>query len=168
MADKKIVIGANFRAHIVAGSLGVVTDTRYVMCYWPALNEPVALFADGSSGMEVQGPPTPRNVLFPPDTVFLPVLVNDARLGEPPRWRETDVPTKGDCFFVRRKVMQQVSEDRQHVCEIEVEPGLVRLVTYSKPDTFEKEVDVVDGLTLAEAAERTGKVKAFAHLVGKR
>jgi hypothetical protein len=67
------------------GGLGIVTNTRYVRCFWPRLDRPTALFAAGSSGIEVQGPPTPRNVVFPPDTVFLN-------------------GTRGDCFFLREKV----------------------------------------------------------------
>jgi hypothetical protein len=69
----------------VVGSMGVVKDTRYVRCFWPRLDQPTALFAEGSSGIEVEGPPTPRNVIFPPDTVFL---------GN----------TYGNCFFLRDKV----------------------------------------------------------------
>ena len=168
MSDRAIVTAANLRAHAAPGSMGVVTNTRYVMCYWPSLDEPVALFADGSAGIEVQGPPTPRNVLFPPDTLFLPVLINDAKLGEPPQWRETGVPTKGDCFFVRRSEVQQVSEDREHVRAVEVEPGLVRQVAYSKPETVARLVDVLEDLTLAEAVERVGQTNAFERIVGKR
>jgi len=59
------------------------------------------LFAEGSSGLEVQGPPTPRNVVFPPDTVFLLIEINDAQVGAPHRWRKTDIATKPDSFFVR-------------------------------------------------------------------
>lgn len=60
------------------GSMGVVKDTRYIRCFWPVLDQPVALFAEGSSGIEVEAPPTPRNVLFPPGTVFLNGTRDDA------------------------------------------------------------------------------------------
>lgn len=72
----KVIIGTNLTTFTKPGSMGVVNDTRYVRCYWPSLDNPVALFAEGSSGIEVQGPPTPRNVVFPEGTVFLPILVN--------------------------------------------------------------------------------------------
>ena len=52
------------------GSMGVVNDARFVRCFWPRFNAPVAIFAPGSSGITVMGPPLPRNVVFPPDTVF--------------------------------------------------------------------------------------------------
>lgn len=68
------IIGARLQRFATAGALGVVTDTRYVHCFWPHLDRPVALFAAGSSGIEVMGPPTPRNVVFPADTVFLEYL----------------------------------------------------------------------------------------------
>lgn len=54
-----------------AGSLGVVKDKTYTNCVWPFLEQPTALFATGSSGIKVQGPPTPRNVIFPAGTVAL-------------------------------------------------------------------------------------------------
>jgi hypothetical protein len=59
------------------GSAGVVTDTHFIRCFWPRLTEPTRIFAEGSSGLVVQGPPTPRNVIFPDDTVF-PEVVADA------------------------------------------------------------------------------------------
>jgi hypothetical protein len=57
------------QAHDQPGSMGVVTNARYINCYWPALYEPAVLFAPGSSGISVLGR-TPRNVLFPAGTVF--------------------------------------------------------------------------------------------------
>ena len=65
-----IVIGARFQGFDQPGSMGVVNGVRYIRCFWPKLDRPTALFADGSSDIVVQGPPTPRNVVFPPDTVF--------------------------------------------------------------------------------------------------
>lgn len=82
MADKIIISGARLQAYGKPGSMGVVTDTHYKNCHWPKLDQPTALFAEGSSGLVIEGPPTPRNVLFPPDTVFAE-------------------GTRGDCFFLR-------------------------------------------------------------------
>lgn len=55
--------------HRITGPLGIVTDTRFVRCYWPKLDEPTRLFSDGSKGIEVLG--SARNVWFPDDTVWL-------------------------------------------------------------------------------------------------
>jgi len=140
------IVGARLQQFTAPGSMGVVTDTRYVGCYWPRLDEPVALFAAGSSGIEVQGPPTPRNVIFPSGTVFLPVRVNDASVGEPPRWRDTTIPTRSDCFFRRTREMQDVVEEQSTKRTIEVEPGLTREVEYMRPVTVRKEVDVIEEL----------------------
>ena len=63
-----VIIGGDFRAFSTPGSMGVVTDTRYIFCYWPALEKPVSLFADGSSGIHVLG--SSRNIVFPAGTVF--------------------------------------------------------------------------------------------------
>lgn len=49
--------------------MGVVTNTRFVRCYWPKLDRPTRLFAEGSRGIEVLG--SARNVWFPDDTVWL-------------------------------------------------------------------------------------------------
>ncbi len=50
-------------------SMGVVTDALFISCYWPKLDRPTRIFADGSSGIRVMGR-TPRNVWFPDDVVF--------------------------------------------------------------------------------------------------
>ena len=52
-------------------SMGVVRDVLFVNCYWPKLDSPTCIFADGSSGIQVMGR-TPRNVWFPDDVEFLP------------------------------------------------------------------------------------------------
>ena len=112
MAD---AVGLNFFTRTAKGSMGVVKNTRYVRCHWPRLNQPTALFADGSSGIEVQGPPTPRNVVFPDDTVFLPVVVNDGTI-HTPLWRITDITTKSDCFFTVKKLsLDDADEQTVHV-----------------------------------------------------
>jgi hypothetical protein len=66
----QIVIGARLQAFTTTGSMGRVTDVHYIRCYWPQLDEPVALFAPGSNQIIVEGPPIPRNVIFPGGTVF--------------------------------------------------------------------------------------------------
>lgn len=50
-------------------TMGVVNDVTFILCYWPALDYPVKLFDEGSSGIKVLG--SARNVIFPEDTVFL-------------------------------------------------------------------------------------------------
>lgn len=82
MAD---VVGARLQRFNTRGSMGVVTNTRYIRCFWPVPSRPTRLFAEGSSGIEVEGPPTPRNIIFPPGTVFLN-------------------GTRGDCFFRGRRI----------------------------------------------------------------
>lgn len=49
--------------------MGIVKDVRYIHCYWPKLDRPTRIFAEGSSGVRVLGR-TPRNVWFPDDVVF--------------------------------------------------------------------------------------------------
>lgn len=88
------VVNARLYEFNTPGSLGVVKDTVYRRCYWPSLDQPTALFAEGSAGIQVEGPPTPRNVIFPPDTVFLDRILEDG--GAP-------IPTRGDCFFLRER-----------------------------------------------------------------
>ena len=93
------IVGARLYAFSASGSMGVVTDTIYRRCFWPRLTKPCAIFAEGSSGIQVEGPPTPRNVVFPDDTVFI---------GN----------TKGDCFFFRddKDIVEiSVAETRQLV-----------------------------------------------------
>ena len=64
-------VGVRLQRFNTPGAMGLVNGARYIKCFWPVLDRPVMLFAPGSSGIEVMGPPTPRNVVFPPDTVFL-------------------------------------------------------------------------------------------------
>lgn len=73
----EVVIGKRLYDWDGPGKAGVVTDTHFIRCFWPRLTEPTRIFAPGSSGLIVQGPPTPRNVVFPDDTVF-PDIVTDA------------------------------------------------------------------------------------------
>lgn len=79
-AARVTITGKRFQNFTEPESMGVVTDTTYVRCFWPVSAEPLEIFAPGSSGIIVEGPPTPRNILFPDDTVF----VNG---------------TRPDCFF---------------------------------------------------------------------
>lgn len=61
----------NVVARRIGPTPGVVTNTRFVRCFWPQFDLPTKLFAEGSSGLVVIGPPTPRNIVFPADTEFL-------------------------------------------------------------------------------------------------
>jgi len=133
------------------GSLGVVVNVTYRQCYWPALDEPVALFAEGSSGIQVQGPPTPRNVIFPEDTVFLPLLSSDGR--------ELEFLTRSDCFYKRTKEVQEVIEDVLVEREIEVEDGIIHKVEYVKPVVLNKEVEVTRELSVKAAKKHAASRK---------
>lgn len=64
-----LAIGIRMQGFAQPGSAGVVTDTLFVNCYWPKLDRPTRIFAEGSSGIRVMGT-TPRNVWFPDDIVF--------------------------------------------------------------------------------------------------
>lgn len=107
MTDKQIISDFNFpldfkkRGKVAGPGTVKAQNVRFVRALWPNFDQPTKLFTDDSSGLEIQGPPTPRNIIFPRDTVFLPVIVNRAAFGEPPRWEVTDIPTKYDCYFVR-------------------------------------------------------------------
>ena len=65
-----LAIGIRMQGFTQPGSAGVVTDTLFVNCYWPKLDRPTRIFADGSSGIKVMGT-TPRNVWFPDDVEFM-------------------------------------------------------------------------------------------------
>lgn len=80
MAD---VVGAKLQRFNTPGSLGVVKDTRFLGCFWPVMDAPFSPFAEGSEGIHVDGPPTPRNIIFPPGTTFGP------RAGTPKYFRVT-------------------------------------------------------------------------------
>lgn len=79
------------------GSMGVCKDTFYDMCLWPRPDLPTKLFAEGSSGLYVNGPPTPRNILFPDDTIFV---------GN----------TCGDCFYSIKAGAREIAR-REHLDE---------------------------------------------------
>lgn len=66
----KIAVGTRLQEFTQPESMGVVTDTLFVNCYWPKLDRPTRIFARGSSGIKVMGT-TPRNVWFPDDIEFL-------------------------------------------------------------------------------------------------
>jgi hypothetical protein len=66
----KILVGARLQGFGTEGGMGTVSDTLFINCFWPRLDVPTALFAVGSSGLQVIGSPTPRNVVFPADTLF--------------------------------------------------------------------------------------------------
>lgn len=133
------IVGENFFHMSEPESFGVVNDVRYVRCYWPRLDVPTALFADGSSGIEVQGPPTPRNVIFPPDTVFLPIATDEK--GAP------IVATKGDCFFERTMQEAIVAEGEKVRKTLEVEPGVLKEVEYLSTKEVLKNIETIKELS---------------------
>lgn len=80
-----MIESAKLQGFSTTGSMGQVIGSKYKNCHWPPrLEAPVALFAAGSKRLVIEGPPTPRNVVFPPDTVFIGI-------------------TKAECFFVRHE-----------------------------------------------------------------
>ena len=130
-----VIEGARFQPFGLPGSMGVVVNTRYVRCFWPKLDRPTALFAAGSSGIEVEGPPTPRNVVFPPGTVFLN-------------------GTRGDCFLLRQRVeLRRV-----------VRPGLPDRVEYDEYVAELTAAETADLVSrkLTEASLREGR--EFVHI----
>jgi hypothetical protein len=128
MAD---VVGARLQRFNTPGSLGVVKDTRYIRCFWPLLDVPFSPFAQGSSGIVVEGPPTPRNILFPPDTVFLN-------------------GTRGDCFFEAQAVEDDVPKNIR-MREVVNIRGVNREVEYLDVQAVREPVRRVTPLTRAEA-----------------
>lgn len=75
-------IGKRLQEYNTEGSMGVVTDTTFIRCFWPFVDEPIAIFEKGSYGIRVMGPPTPRNIIFPEDTEFLSYAPDAAYLAE--------------------------------------------------------------------------------------
>lgn len=163
MAEKQIIEGKNwtnelgrdFNFHAQA-CLGVVKNVRFVRCFWPTLDRPVALFSHLSSGIEVMGPPTPRNVVFPPDTVFLPQESDDGPIqsGVKPmrvrRWRTTDVMTKSDCYFLREKGKREVVSLEEVPEEHEI--GGRRMIVKVMREKVELiDDDIITDLTVDEA-----------------
>ena len=168
MTDKQVIEGLNFHFEYPgvdfhqAGRVGVVKNVRFVRCFWPSLDRPVALFANGSGGIEVMGPPTPRNVVFPPDTVFLPQEADDGPVGNPGnrqmrgrKWRTTDIMTKSDCYFLREKRMQEVVENVEVQEEHEIE-GKRMLVKVLRPKVEIREADIITHLSVEEARRIAG------------
>jgi hypothetical protein len=149
VADKKLLFEASLRDFAERESLGVVNDMIFVRCFWPQLDTPTPLFADGSSGIEVAGPPTPRNVIFPPDTVFLPMVSSDGRVLK-------DMPTRGD-MFTEKRTMQQEVDEVVRVTEVASVRGKDQSVTYDEVRKVMREVEVSEQISLKEAATR-GKV----------
>jgi hypothetical protein len=66
-------VNCDMKQFLEPGSAGIVKDVTFIDCKWPPLTHPVAIFAEGSSGIVVKGNPTPRNVIFPPDTNAGPI-----------------------------------------------------------------------------------------------
>lgn len=150
---KRVIRGANFFKFKKSDSMGVVTDTFYDRCFWPALDRPTALFAPGSFGIQVAGPPTPRNVIFPPDTVFL----NTRRTnGEPSK-----VPTRADCHFLRDRVKDYRTVARRlNTGEVTEEAALVEVQR-----TWPLDRKHVNDLLAARVAESNLKALLAARLI---
>ena len=66
-----LIIGKRLYEFSEAGSMGIVTDTTYINCYWPRLTDYTAIFADGSSNIKIMGFTAPRYVTFPENTEFV-------------------------------------------------------------------------------------------------
>jgi hypothetical protein len=164
MTDKRIIEGLNFHFEYpgvdfhIAGRLGVVKDVRFVRCFWPSLDRPVALFAAGSSEIEVMGPPTPRNIVFPSDIVFLPQEADDgpANFGRGRKWRTTDIMTKRDCFFLRERRMQEV-EVFDEVLEQIGHEGRMLNAKVMRPRKEMQPADIYTDLTVEQALEIAGQ-----------
>lgn len=156
----KIIEGADFRDCSAVGSMGLVNNVAYISCLWPRLDMPTALFSDGSDGIYVQGPPTPRNVLFPADTVALPARANRAGYGELPRYEDLDCPTRLDVFFIRDFKAQTVIEEVERTKTLEVEPGVFAEVKYMGQVESEQVLKsyVVENIKRADAEQVAGAV----------
>lgn len=127
------VVGARLQKFSTPGSLGVVKDTRYIRCFWHGSDTPFSPFAEGSSGIEVEGPPTPRNILFPPGTKFLN-------------------GTRGDCFFAVTYEDQQVERPTgPEIKETVRIRGKDHVVTYREKEMVTERVARVREMTEAEA-----------------
>lgn len=123
---KKEIIGQRLCGWGKDGAAGVVVDTIFRRCFWPSSDVPLFPFAEGSSGIEVEGPPTPRNIRFPDDTRFLN-------------------GTRGDCFY---SVTVNKNQDVQKTVEVvkagvTVEQGKVKDVKYTDTVTVKEDVRVV-------------------------
>ena len=162
--------------------MGVVTDTTFIFCYWPPLDTPTELFADGSAKLRVMGN-TPRNVVFPEDTEFLayypdalypaelaakaagaPAMVNlsDAHYAA---WQAaydaavaTFPPTHTILQTPSESVFNRERKREDRLVEIEVTENLL-IDGQVKPATFKREVMrpedvvVVTELTMVEARQ---------------
>lgn len=112
-------------------SAGVVTDTLYAQCFWPHSDVPIRPFAAGSARIRVQGPPTPRNIIFPVDTVFLN-------------------GTNGVCFSTATVTNKDVLEPQDFTADVVVD-GALRPVRYTKPVTVNEPVKDVFPIDVATA-----------------
>lgn len=149
----KILFAVNLYKFDKPESLGIVRDTHFVRCYWPRLDMPTPLFADGSSGLMVSGPPIPRNIIFPPGTIFGPFLVNDAKLTETPRWRQTSVPTRADCYYSREIKKGVVIELVEVTRTLEVKKGVFAEAKFMEEQVVNKDIEIVHELDLEQAAQ---------------
>jgi hypothetical protein len=137
------------------GSAGVVTDTHFIRCSWPKLDVPTAIFAEGSSGIVVQGPPTPRNIIFPPDTQFPEILLDAERAA----WAVYLQTQSADAYLA--KYAEEVAKAPSHATKIAARDDVLFLKVHDKGDAFVAEVSkteaakVANGETTKEALQTT-------------
>ena len=104
--DKTVITAARLQKFTEPGSMGVVKDTAYIRCFWPSSELPFEPFAPGSSGIVVEGSPTPRNIIFPPNTVF-------------------SSNTRQDCFFKQDLSLPDDPDNPKKRLEISKEEALL-------------------------------------------
>lgn len=144
MAETEI-IGKRLYEFDTEGSMGVVKNTAFRRCFWPRTDVPLNPFAEGSAGIEVEGPPTPRNIIFPGGTIFV---------GN----------TRGDCFFQKTVVVEDVAK-AVVVTEVKPVDGVDREITYEKvvvvSEPVTKIVEIPKPLAASEALDEpaSGDVK---------
>ena len=115
-----VITGKRFYNWKKAGDAGVVKDTLYRRCFFPVPEESFSPFAAGSVRIRVEGPPTPRNIIFPDDTQF----ING---------------TRGDCFFTSTTTIKGVAETQIFTTTATIN-GKITTVTYSKEVVVQKPV----------------------------
>lgn len=157
----KEVFGLDF-SDVKPRGMGKVYDIVYIKCKWPNFDKPTWLFSEDSGRIQVQGPPTARNILFPDDTVFLGVLVDDSPV-------DIQKSAKGEMFvanerkyrcsesitanplYIRTKGIKQVMQEVEVTKELEVSLGVFKLATFKQNNLVPMECDIVEELTREQA-----------------
>ena len=115
-----VITGKRFYNWTKRGDAGVVKDTLYRRCFFPVPEVAFTPFAEGSARIRVEGPPTPRNIIFPDDTQF----ING---------------TRGDCFFTSTTTIKSVTETQTFTTTATID-GKPQTVTYTKDVVVQKPV----------------------------